>query len=136
MELIKDQLFKICIECLDEIAHSKSNHSIGTPPTVFYIDFGVGSRCDIENLDMIPQETYRYENGVMERVETGTMNATRPVDRMYFPKGYGLIGVLEDNSYAYVSYVVGPRFGEGFRYKILNDEEGLRLGYKELVWIS
>ena len=136
MDSIKDQLFRECIECFEEIIHSKCDHHFGTPPAVFYIDFGVGSTCDIENFDMIPQETYRYENGIMEIVETGTQNATSPVNGIYYPEGYGLIGILKDNRYAYVSYIVGPRFGKGFRYRILNDEKGLQLGDKVLVWIS
>ena len=133
---IKSQLLKICVECFKEILHSNGNPHFGAPPTVFYIDFGVGSKREIEEYNMVPEETYRYESGIMEKVQTGTRNLTRPLSGIYFPEGHGSIGILKDNSYAYVSYLVGPRFGRGFRYKILSDEEGLRLVDKELVWIS
>lgn len=136
MDSIKDQLLKECKEFFDSISNAGSDDRYGTPPKVFYIDFAYGNKKKLEVYITDPQETYRYENGIVETVETGSRNKIDPVSGMYFPEGHGSIGIDKENGIAFMNFQVGPRYGRGFQYKIINTEEGMRLGEREMIWVS
>ena len=136
MDALKSQLLKKCTERLDEIANTPSNDFYGTPPKTFYIDFAYGDERKVGMFIRDPLETYKYEGGIIEKVKAGTNNQTEPISGMYFPEGYGTIGIDKDNRLAYMSYSVGRRYGTGFRYEILDSEEGIILGDEQLIWVS
>ena len=133
---IKNQLLKRCTELLEEIANTPSDDYYGTPPKVFYIDFAFGDKHKIGMFIKDPLETYKYENGILEKVQTGTKYQAEPISGMYFFEGYATTGIDKDNNLAYMSFRVGRRYGRGFRYEILTDEKGIRLGAEKLMWVS
>ena len=55
---------------------------------------------------------------------------------MYFFEGSGTIGIDKKNNSAYLSFAAGPRYGQGFRYDIVDREEGKELGEEHLIWMS
>ena len=136
MESIKNQLIKRCTELLDEIANTPSDGFYGTPPRVFYIDFAFGDERMVDMYIKDPLETYKYANGKLEMVKAGTKNQAEPISGMYFSEGYATTGIDKDNNLAYMSFCVGRRYGQGFRYEILSDEKGIRLGAEQLMWVS
>ncbi len=136
MDSLKEQLMIICIEFLDKIASTESSSFYGTPPQVFYIDFGYGTEQEVEMHIGNPLETYRYANGVIEMVSPGHPSRREPVSRMYWPEGRGRIGIDTKDGFAYVSYDVGPRYGRGYRFKIIDDNGTVRLGDREERWVS
>lgn len=136
VEVIKEQLLKKCTVIFDDIASAEADNFFGTPPSVFYVDFGFGDKRKIGYYVTDLQETYKYENGVMEKVEIGSRNRIEPVSGMYFPEGHASIGIDKKNGYAFLSFSVGPRYGRGFQYEIVNDEDGQRLGKEQMLWMS
>ncbi|MBR6028080.1 MAG: hypothetical protein IKP40_03245 [Clostridia bacterium] len=90
MDSLKKQLFSICTEMLDEIAGVPADAYYGTPPKVFYIDFGYGNQA-LQDYPIKALETYRYHDGALERVETGSVNRIKPVSGMYFPEGHAFL---------------------------------------------
>ncbi|MDD6299088.1 hypothetical protein [Hornefia butyriciproducens] len=133
---VKNQLLDICTEMLEEISNTESDPHFGTPPSVFYIDFAYGNKRTVGFYISDPLETYKYENGVLEIVKVGTKNRISPVSGMYFPEGRGAVGIDSNYEYAFVSFQVGPRYGRGFRYRIIDEGESKRLGEQELIWVS
>ncbi len=136
MESIKSQLLKRCIELLDEIVKTPSDDFYGTPPRVFYIDFAFGDERMVDMFIKDPLETYKYAYGTLEKVEAGTKNQAEPISGMYFSEGYAIISIDKDNNLAYMSFCAGQRYGRGFRYEIMSDEKGIRLGAEQLMWVS
>ena len=136
MNTIKDQLLKHCTEMLAEIANTPSDDFYGTPPKTFYIDFAFGDERKVGMFISDPLETYKYEGGVVEKVKAGTKNQAEPISGMYFSEGYSAIGIDEDRNIAYMSFMVGKRYGRGYQYEVLDNEAGKTLGEEQFVWVS
>ena len=137
MDDIKTQLLKTCREMMDALAGDPGDEILGAPPKVFYLDFAYMSKSKfrgsrIEN----PLETYRYQNGSLEKVEPGTAGNTKPIRGSYFSGGHFAAAIDKKNKYAYIGFQLGPRFGRGFRYKIVTGKEGNTLADKEKLWMS
>lgn len=136
MESIKSQLLKRCIEKLAEIANTPSDDYYGTPPKTFYIDFAFGDERKVGMFINDPLETYKYEGGAVKKIKAGTKYQAEPISGMYFSEGYGAIGIDKEHNLAYMSFIVGRRYGCGFRYEILDSEEGKLLGTEQFIWVS
>ena len=132
MEDIKKLLIEMCKEVMDGMAGDPGNGILGTPPRVFYLDFSQGEG----ESGAEPQETYRYENGSLEKVKPGTKGNTEPIRDSYFSEGHFCVRIDEKNRVAYLSFQVGPLFGRGYRFKIVAGENGNTLGEEELDWMS
>lgn len=138
MDDIKNLLMELCKDIMDDMAGDPGHSLLGTPPRVFYLDFSYG-----EGESGDPQETYRYENGSLEKVKPGAGRKTdSEVERVmesrrsYYSEGSFSIRIDKKNKYAYMSFVAGPLFGRGYRYKIVTTESGNTLGEEEELWIS
>jgi len=60
-----------------------------------------------------------------------------PISGMYYFEGRFLFSISQDKSNAIIEWQVGPRFGRGYRYKIVNsDGEDYQLLDKEILWVS
>jgi len=60
-----------------------------------------------------------------------------PISGMYYFEGRFLFSISKDKSNAIVEWQVGPRFGRGYKYKIVNsDGEACQLIEKEILWVS
>ena len=137
MDDIKNQLIGMCKAMMDAIASGSDDRILGQLPKVFYLDFAYMSKSKfrgsrIEN----PLETYRYQNGSLEKVEPGTAGNTKPIRGSYFSGGHFAAAIDKKNKYAYIGFQLGPRFGRGFRYKIVTGKEGNTLADKEKLWMS
>ncbi|MBQ9562288.1 MAG: hypothetical protein IJU99_02440 [Lachnospiraceae bacterium] len=132
---IKKELLKKCAIIFNEIS-SEPDSFYGTPPSVYYIDFGYGEKRMIGLYMPNPHETYKYEKGVMVKVETGLGNKTEPISGMYYHEGHASIGIDKMNQKAFLSFSVGPRYGRAYQYEIIYDEEGNRLGEEKPLWVS
>ena len=134
MEEIKKLLMEMGKDLFDSFAGDPGDGGVllGRPPRVFYLDFSYGEGEPRGN----PQETYRYVNGSLKQVEPGTENETEPGNGSYFEEGRAWIGIDKKNNFAYFSFQVGPLFGRGYRYKIVEGENGKTLGEEEELWIS
>lgn len=136
MDSIKNRLMKRCIEMLAEIANTPSDGFFGTPPKTFFIDFAFGDGRTVGMFIRKPLETYKYKSGAVVKVNTGTKNQTEPISGMYYSEGYSAIGIDKKQNLAFLSFIVGPRYGRGFQYEILDSEEGKVLGEEQLTWVS
>ena len=136
VNMIEEMVLNKCLEYLDEISSHEYEEFYGHPPRVYYIDCGIGIERNGEYVMADLQKTYKYEAGKLEIVETGTKNATQPVSRMYFAEGHAEFGTNSDSSVAFVNYLVGPRYGRGFSFEIIEDNEGKHLGEEKLLWVS
>ncbi|MBO7678269.1 MAG: hypothetical protein J6S75_01225 [Thermoguttaceae bacterium] len=129
MDDIKNQLIGMCKEMMDALAGDQGGHLRGRPPRVFILDF---TSAD-ENL---AKETYRYENGSLEKVKSGTKNKKEPISGMFFAEGYFAVSIYEHAGFATMSYQIGPLYGRGYRYKIVTGKNGNTLGKPKLDWVS
>ena len=135
MEIIELLLDK-CVELLTEISGKPADDFFGTPPSVFYIDYGIGSRKKFGfQLSQI-EGTYRLCNGEIVTVKAGTEINREPISGMYFKEGHATIGYDLKEGKAYLDYAVGPRYGRGFVYPIIEVEGGYQLGKPDLLWVS
>lgn len=139
MDDIKNLLMEMCKDIMDDMAGDPGNSILGTPPRVFYLDFSYGEGEPGGD----PQETYRYENGSLEKVKPGAgrksdseVEMVMESHQSYYSEGNFSIGIDKKNKYAYMSFQVGPLFGRGYRYKIVTGENGNTLGEEEELWIS
>ncbi|MBQ2683788.1 MAG: hypothetical protein IJG02_07930 [Thermoguttaceae bacterium] len=140
MEEIKKLLMEMGKDLFDSFAGDPGDGGVllGRPPRVFYLDFSYEDGRGNQDARVAEEqlETYRYENGSLEKVEPGTENETEPGNRAYFEEGRARISIDRINNYAFFSFQVGPLFGRGYRYKILEGENGKTLGEEEMLWIS
>ena len=138
MEEIKKQLLGICVNHFNAFAAYSGDEVGGRPPRVYYIDFFYeDGRGEKYSGDVREQpETYRYENGTLEQVETGTKNEIDPYSGVFFKEGHATISIDRINNYAYFSFAVGSLFGRGFRFEIWDGLDGKTLGPMKMLWIS
>ena len=116
---IKEQLLEKCIGFLIEISKRPADDFFGTPPSVFYIDYGIGTKRKFGFQLTQVEETYQLCKGEVEIVKTGTKPQREPVSGMFYMEGHATIGYDLNEEKAYLDYVVGPRYGRGFVYPIV-----------------
>ena len=136
MDELKQNLFNICMELLDDIANTPSDPYYGTPPQTFYIDFAVGNDDQLQYYIKEPMETYRYAHGELQKVATGTKPALEPKSGMYFSEGLAGVAIHTERSAAYIWFQVGKLYGRGYEVSIERTETGAVLGERRGIWIS
>ena len=74
---------------------------------------------------------------VVSLPQTFEMPSNRRISGMYFEQGDFHFAIANDLASVVVGWQVGPRFGRGFRYRVLVEDAGaLSLKLADRLWIS
>jgi hypothetical protein len=119
-----------CQRMLQSIQGEGILPSTGRPPTQCMI---------VENRASGGWQEWLYDLGTNRLIPyaIGVLDMTRePVNGMYFQRGLVQYRVVEDQRALEFSCTLGPRFGRGLRFELVDAPEGVQLREPTLLWIS
>ena len=77
------------------------------------------------------------KDSIDKLIDQNSEAASEPRDGMYFNEGRGYFSIDDNNEKVYMQWFVGPRYGRGFIYKVLqNSTGGMWLLKDKLILIS
>jgi hypothetical protein len=67
----------------------------------------------------------------------GILDMSRePMDGMYFQRGLVQYRVADDQRTVEFSSTLGPRFGRGVTFDVIEEQDGIRLANPQVLWMA
>ena len=76
------------------------------------------------------------ENDVQKLTDLSVEPSRKPYDGMYFSEGWGDFSISPDLNNVIIEWQVGPRYGRGFRYNLIYEDENITLRKEADLWVS
>ena len=147
MSGIRDQIIKVCKDIYDSNVASilaydetaRENMPASVPQALIIVEFDSCTR----SLNKI-KEGYRsteiirawiYKDGVLDSYELKKEPETDG-RRDYYKETYARFAFSEEKKVLYLNIFFAHLFARGWMYPLVESEEGLVLGEREVVWVS
>lgn len=125
-----------CLEIIETITNEWQSLDFGIPPQSMIIELGVGELIDDNLVYKELIATYLYENKQLKVIANGVEPQREPVSDAFFFQGWARIGIDSNGTRGCIEYYLGPRFARSLIYKIVEDNDDVKLGDECILWVS
>ncbi len=80
-------------------------------------------------------KAWRYRNGVLRAVKLSKEPERSSTGDEFYKEAYARFAFSEEKRVVYLNVFYAPRYVKGWRYPIVEDEKGLKLGESCLKWL-
>ncbi len=136
-------LIKLILEEYQKVFLEIGNHEIekngtryGIPPKSIVVKYHDVFNTDEFKIGSILSVWRVFYDRIDYLCDLDTEPIKDPKDGMYFNEGLGYFSFNEMNNEIQFEWYVGPRYGRGFVYKIIDIEGKIEVIQDRLIWVS